>query len=88
MQIEQDQTSRSGPKRNAKGAPELEPLMPRCRHQVAWPDRLGGSLGQVITLSSMKKRRKTFIAIRIQNRHKCASYDQYLELSDRPRSRY
>ncbi len=53
-QIYQDQTSRSGPKRDKKGAPELENCLKALREGdtlVVWAlDRLGGSLGQVITL--------------------------------------
>ncbi|MEP8162238.1 recombinase family protein [Klebsiella pneumoniae] len=49
-QIYQDQTSRSGPKRDKKGAPELENCLKALREGdtlVVWAlDRLGGSLGQ------------------------------------------
>ncbi|APQ29143.1 recombinase family protein [Klebsiella pneumoniae] len=65
-QIYQDQTSRSGPKRDKKGAPELENCLKALREGdtlVVWAlDRLGGSLGQVITLlDDLKKRGITFI---------------------------
>ncbi|EPK8183980.1 recombinase family protein, partial [Klebsiella pneumoniae] len=68
-QIYQDQTSRSGPKRDKKGAPELENCLKALREGdtlVVWAlDRLGGSLGQVITLlDDLKKRGITFIAIK------------------------
>ncbi|MFW2222058.1 recombinase family protein, partial [Klebsiella pneumoniae] len=66
-QIYQDQTSRSGPKRDKKGALELENCLKALREGdtlVVWAlDRLGGSLGQVITLlDDLKKRGITFIA--------------------------
>ncbi|WP_228712636.1 recombinase family protein [Klebsiella pneumoniae] len=69
QQIYQDQTSRSGPKRDKKGAPELENCLKALREGdtlVVWAlDRLGGSLGQVITLlDDLKKRGITFIAIK------------------------
>ncbi|MDZ1625389.1 recombinase family protein, partial [Klebsiella pneumoniae] len=65
-QIYQDQTSRSGPKRDKKGALELENCLKALREGdtlVVWAlDRLGGSLGQVITLlDDLKKRGITFI---------------------------
>ncbi|EPV0654742.1 recombinase family protein (plasmid) [Klebsiella quasipneumoniae subsp. similipneumoniae] len=68
-QIYQDQTSRSGPKRDKKGALELENCLKALREGdtlVVWAlDRLGGSLGQVITLlDDLKKRGITFIAIK------------------------
>ncbi|WP_250903039.1 recombinase family protein, partial [Klebsiella pneumoniae] len=69
QQIYQDQTSRSGPKRDKKGALELENCLKALREGdtlVVWAlDRLGGSLGQVITLlDDLKKRGITFIAIK------------------------
>ena len=68
-QIYQDQTTRSGPKRDKKGALELENCLKALREGdtlVVWAlDRLGGSLGQVITLlDDLKKRGITFIAIK------------------------
>ncbi|WP_407267525.1 recombinase family protein [Klebsiella quasipneumoniae] len=68
-QIYQDQTSRSGPKRDKKGAPELENCLKALREGdtlVVWAlDRLGGSLSQVITLlDDLKKRGITFIDIK------------------------
>ncbi|HFZ2600788.1 TPA: recombinase family protein, partial [Klebsiella pneumoniae] len=61
--------SRSGPKRDKKGALELENCLKALREGdtlVVWAlDRLGGSLGQVITLlDDLKKRGITFIAIK------------------------
>ncbi len=75
-QIYQDQTSRSGPKRDKKGAPELENCLKALREGdtlVVWAlDRLGGSLGQVITLlDDLKKRGITFIAIKDRIGHCC-----------------
>ncbi|WP_360547472.1 recombinase family protein [Klebsiella pneumoniae] len=89
-QIYQDQTSRSGPKRDKKGAPELENCLKALREGdtlVVWAlDRLGGSLGQVITLlDDLKKRGITFIAIKdridtnapvIGERHCCKVSDE------------
>ncbi|MGK4392225.1 recombinase family protein [Escherichia coli] len=51
---------------------------------VVWAlDRLGGSLGQVITLlDDLKKRGITFHSHQGQNRHKCASYRGNLYSSD------
>lgn len=68
-QIYQEQTSRGGPKREAKGAPELENCLKALREGdtlVVWAlDRLGGSLGQVIgLLDDLKKRNIGFIAIK------------------------
>ncbi|MHB2363866.1 recombinase family protein, partial [Klebsiella pneumoniae] len=86
-QIYQDQTSRSGPKRDKKGAPELENCLKALREGdtlVVWAlDRLGGSLGQVITLlDDLKKRGINFHSHQGQNRHKCASYRGNLYSSD------
>ncbi|WP_245002862.1 recombinase family protein [Enterobacter kobei] len=51
-QIYQDQTSRSGPKRDKKGAPELENCLKALREGdtlVVWAlDRLGGALLQIV----------------------------------------
>lgn len=68
-QIYQEQTSRGGPKREAKGAPELENCLKALREGdtlVVWAlDRLGGSLGQVIgLLDDLKKRNIGFKAIK------------------------
>lgn len=68
-QIYQEQTSRGGPKREAKGTPELDNCLKALREGdtlVVWAlDRLGGSLGQVIALlDDLKKRDVTFIAIK------------------------
>ncbi|CSE55765.1 TPA: recombinase family protein [Escherichia coli] len=68
-QVYQEQTSRGGPKRDAKGTPELDNCLKALRAGdtlVVWAlDRLGGSLGQVIALlDDLKKREITFIAIK------------------------
>lgn len=68
-QIYQEQTSRGGPKREAKGAPELENCLKALREGdtlVVWAlDRLGGSLGQVIgLLDDLKRRSIGFKAIK------------------------
>ncbi|EBB0713075.1 recombinase family protein [Salmonella enterica] len=68
-QIYQEQTSRGGPKRESKGAPELDNCLKALREGdtlIVWAlDRLGGSLAQVITLlDDLKKRGITFIAIK------------------------
>ncbi|HBV4265993.1 TPA: recombinase family protein [Klebsiella pneumoniae] len=68
-QVYQEQTSRSGAKREAKGTPELNNCLKALREGdtlVVWAlDRLGGSLGQVIALlDDLKKRDITFIAIK------------------------
>jgi DNA invertase Pin-like site-specific DNA recombinase len=68
-QIYQEQTSRGGSKREAKGTPELDNCLKALREGdtlIVWAlDRLGGSLGQVIALlDDLKKREITFIAIK------------------------
>ncbi len=68
-QIYQEQTSRGGPKREAKGAPELDNCLKALRDGdtlIVWAlDRLGGSLGHVVgLLDELKKRNVTFIAIK------------------------
>jgi len=68
-QIYEEQTSRGGAKRERKGAPELENCLKSLREGdtlIVWAlDRLGGSLGDVISLlDGLKKRGITFIAIK------------------------
>lgn len=68
-QIYQEQTSRGGPKRESKGAPELGNCLKALREGdtlIVWAlDRIGGSLAELITLlDDLKKRGITFIALK------------------------